>query len=143
MKLNFITQPIYLAGICMVKISVGFFLLRIAVRPMFRRLIISIMGQLNMAPHTHTHMTTMADLGVTVFMGFYTFGCILTVLLQCTNIHMMWDPTAKGTCWTVTQIKILGYLNAALNMVTDLAFSIGIPVRLNLKRALESMAICR
>ena len=45
MKLNFISQPIYLAGICMVKISVGFFLLRIAVRPMFRRLIIGIMGQ--------------------------------------------------------------------------------------------------
>ena len=86
---------------------------------------------------------TMANSDVTVFMGVYTFGCILTVLLQCTNIAMIWDPTAKGTCWTVTQIKILGYLNTALNMVTDLAFSIGIPVRLNPKPALESMAICR
>lgn len=45
MKLNFISQPIYLLAICFVKISVGFFLLRIAVRPFFRRLIIGIMGQ--------------------------------------------------------------------------------------------------
>lgn len=85
----------------------------------------------------------MANSGMTVFMGFYTFGCILTVLLQCTDIRMMWDPTVKGTCWTVTQIKILGYLNTVLNMTTDLAFSIGIPVRLILKPTLESMAICR
>jgi hypothetical protein len=44
-KLNFITQPLYLLAICLTKISVGFFLLRIAVRPFYRRLIISIMGE--------------------------------------------------------------------------------------------------
>lgn len=61
-------------------------------------------------------------------MGVYTFGCVLTVFLQCSDVRMMWDLTVKGTCWTVTQIKILGYLNTVLNMITDLAFSIGIPV---------------
>ena len=61
-------------------------------------------------------------------MGIYTFGCFLTILLQCTDIRMMWDTTVKGTCWTVKQIKILGYTNTVLNMSTDLAFSIGIPV---------------
>ncbi|EUC34235.1 hypothetical protein COCCADRAFT_4378 [Bipolaris zeicola 26-R-13] len=106
MKLNFISQPIYLFAICFVKISVGFFLLRIAVRPFFRRLITGIM----------------------IFMGVYTFGCVLTVFLQCSDVRMMWDLTVKGTCWTVTQIKILGYLNTVLNMITDLAFSIGIPI---------------
>jgi len=64
-----------------------------------------------------------------VFMAIYTCGCVLTVLLQCTDPRMMWDQTVKGTCWTVTQIKILGYLNTALNIMTDLAFSLGIPVR--------------
>jgi hypothetical protein len=44
-KLNFITQPMYLWAICLTKISVGFFLLRIAVQPFYRRLIISIMGK--------------------------------------------------------------------------------------------------
>lgn len=61
-------------------------------------------------------------------MGVYTFGCVLTVFLQCSDVRMMWDLTVKGTCWTVTQIKILGYLNTVLNMITDLAFSVGIPV---------------
>ena len=46
-KLNFITQPLYLFAICFVKISVGFFLLRIAVRPFYRRLVIGIMCELS------------------------------------------------------------------------------------------------
>lgn len=43
-KLNFISQPIYLFAICLVKLSIGFFLLRIAVKPFYRRLIIGIMS---------------------------------------------------------------------------------------------------
>lgn len=52
-KLNFITQPIYLIEICVVKLSVGFFLLRIATTSFYRRTIQAIM----------------------YFMGFYTLGC--------------------------------------------------------------------
>jgi hypothetical protein len=44
-KLNFISQPFYLFAICLVKISVGFFLLRVAVRKLYRQIIIGIMGQ--------------------------------------------------------------------------------------------------
>lgn len=44
LKLNFITQPLYLFAIALVKISVGFFLLRIAVLPVYKHLIIYIMG---------------------------------------------------------------------------------------------------
>jgi hypothetical protein len=42
-KLNFVTQPLYLFAICLTKISVGFFLLRIAVQSFYRRMIIGIM----------------------------------------------------------------------------------------------------
>jgi len=45
-KLNFITQPLYLFAICFVKLSVGFFLLRIAVEKFYRNIIISIMSKL-------------------------------------------------------------------------------------------------
>jgi hypothetical protein len=48
-KLNFITQPLYLFAICSVKISIGFFLLRVAVRKIYRQIIIGIMGQCNSA----------------------------------------------------------------------------------------------
>lgn len=44
MKLNFISQPLYLFAICFVKLSVGFSLLRIASTQVYRNLIIGIMG---------------------------------------------------------------------------------------------------
>jgi hypothetical protein len=43
---NFITQPIYVCAISIVKISIGFFLLRVAATPFFRRAILSVMGKL-------------------------------------------------------------------------------------------------
>ncbi len=43
LKLNFISQPIYLIAICVVKLAVGAMLLRIANTPFYKRLIISIM----------------------------------------------------------------------------------------------------
>lgn len=42
-RLNFVTQPLYLFAICLTKLSVGFFLLRIAVQPFYKKLIIGIM----------------------------------------------------------------------------------------------------
>ncbi|RKU47246.1 hypothetical protein DL546_008779 [Coniochaeta pulveracea] len=51
-KLNFITQPMYLIDICVVKLAVGTSLLRIASASFYKILIISVMG----------------------FMAFYTVG---------------------------------------------------------------------
>lgn len=53
MKLNFISQPIFLVAICIVKLSVGSSLLRIASTKFYRVLILSVM----------------------CFMAFYTVGC--------------------------------------------------------------------
>ncbi|OAL07692.1 hypothetical protein IQ06DRAFT_342404 [Phaeosphaeriaceae sp. SRC1lsM3a] len=105
-KLNFITQPLYLFAICLAKISVGFFLLRIAVQPFYRRLIIGIMA----------------------FMSFYTIGCFFTLVLQCTDLRVQWDQTVKGTCWTTRTLKALSYSNQALNILTDILFSVAIPI---------------
>jgi hypothetical protein len=44
LRLNLISQPVFLFAICFVKVSVGFFLLRIAVGKFYRLLIIGIMG---------------------------------------------------------------------------------------------------
>ncbi|KAF2124902.1 hypothetical protein P153DRAFT_425966 [Dothidotthia symphoricarpi CBS 119687] len=107
-RLNFVTQPIYLIAICLVKISVGFFLLRIAVATVYRRIIISTM----------------------VFMGVYTVGCFLTIMLQCTNLALLWDPYVKGTCWSDQTITTLSLLNVSLNIFTDVLFSAAIPIPL-------------
>ncbi|KAF2476493.1 uncharacterized protein BDR25DRAFT_375408 [Lindgomyces ingoldianus] len=105
-KLNFVTQPIYLVALCLVKLSIGYFLLRLAVTTFYRRAIIFIM----------------------TFMGLYTTACFLTIILQCTNLAVLWDPTVKGTCWGVTTLKALSYTNVALNITTDLLFAVIIPI---------------
>lgn len=61
-KLNFATQPIYLIAICVVKESIGFFLLRIAVQKMYKRIIIGIMGQLEPG-----HQVSLADVSLRLY----------------------------------------------------------------------------
>ena len=63
--MNFISQPIYMWAIPAVKMSVGFFLLRIAPNKFFRRLLQATM----------------------TFLMAYTFVCFLTLLLQCDNLE--------------------------------------------------------
>ncbi|KAG9202472.1 hypothetical protein G6514_004208 [Epicoccum nigrum] len=123
-KLNFITQPLYLYAICLVKISVGFFLLRIATQPLYRHIIIGIM----------------------VFMGVYTTGCFFTIVLQCTNLAVQWDPTVKATCWSAYTIKTLSYVNVCFNIATDVLFSTVIPIpllwNLHMNKRQKSSLMC-
>ncbi|KAJ4352927.1 hypothetical protein N0V95_003837 [Ascochyta clinopodiicola] len=107
-KLNFVTQFIHLFAISLVKVSVGFFLLRIAVSCIYRRIIISVMG----------------------FLLVYTIGSFFTIVLQCTNVAVLWDPTVTATCWSPHTIRALSYVNVSLNIVTDLLFSFAIPIPL-------------
>ncbi|PSN70207.1 hypothetical protein BS50DRAFT_308404 [Corynespora cassiicola Philippines] len=111
LKLNFITQPIYLFAICIIKLSIGLFLLRIATETTYRRMIIGIM----------------------IFMGVYTVGCFFTIMFQCTNIAILWDPSNKGTCWGPQTLRALSYTNVCLNIVTDILFAIVIPIPMILK----------
>ncbi|OCK79704.1 hypothetical protein K432DRAFT_59635 [Lepidopterella palustris CBS 459.81] len=106
LKYNFITQPIYLWAICMVKVSIGFFLLRVAATAFFRRVIISIM----------------------VFMTIYTLVCFFTIMFECTNLAVLWDSTVKATCFTPQTLRALSYTNVALNITTDILFSLIIPI---------------
>ncbi|KAF5011997.1 hypothetical protein FDECE_1937 [Fusarium decemcellulare] len=105
MKLNFISQPIFLIAICVVKLSVGCALMRIASTKFYRVLILSIMG----------------------FMAFYTIGCFFTIMFQCTDIRILWDPSVKATCWSKSTLQGLSFTNSALNILTDILFAIVIP----------------
>ncbi|KAK4125698.1 hypothetical protein N657DRAFT_678768 [Parathielavia appendiculata] len=105
LKLNFVSQPIYLIAICVVKLAVGSMLLRIANTPFYKRLIISIMA----------------------FMAFYTTGCFFTVMFQCTDIRVLWDNTITPNCWPESTLKGLSYTNVSLNILTDLCFAVFIP----------------
>jgi hypothetical protein len=105
MKLNFIGQPTYLYAICFVKLAVGSSLLRIASTKAYRWTIMGIMG----------------------FMLFYTVGCFFTIIFQCTDIRVIWDPTISSVCWGQKTLQGLSYTNVALNIITDLLFAIVIP----------------
>ncbi|KAI1342837.1 hypothetical protein F5Y15DRAFT_270203 [Xylariaceae sp. FL0016] len=116
MKLNFVSQPIFLIVICVVKLAVGASLLRITSTRFWRYLILSIM----------------------YFMAFYTTGCFFTIMFQCTDIRVLWNTAIKSTCWDQRTLQSLSYTNVALNILTDLLFAIVIPTpmlwKLNVNR---------
>ncbi|KAL7619805.1 hypothetical protein AAE478_010350 [Parahypoxylon ruwenzoriense] len=112
LKLNFVTQPIYLWAIPMVKVSVGFFLMRISPIVYYRRIL----------------------QGVMTFLMAYTFACFMTLMLQCKDLAVLWDPMVKTTCWTPRTLLGLSYANSTINIVTDVFFALlPIPMLWNVK----------
>ncbi|OMP87838.1 hypothetical protein BK809_0007928 [Diplodia seriata] len=108
MYLNFLSQPFYLFTALFVKESVGFFLLRITGRAKYRGLIAWIMAVL----------------------AVYTVACFVTLVLQCKDLRVIWDPTVKTTCWRVEVLHGLTYTNSIINIITDFAFAVLIPIPL-------------
>ncbi|EQB47027.1 hypothetical protein CGLO_13878 [Colletotrichum gloeosporioides Cg-14] len=100
-KLNFVSQLLYLTGICIVKLAVGCSLLRIAAKKIYKHTIASIM----------------------TFMTLYTAVCFITLLAQCTDIRFMWDKSVDSTCWSIEVLQGLSYANVTLNILTDLLFA--------------------
>ncbi|XXH01288.1 hypothetical protein Hte_007644 [Hypoxylon texense] len=102
LKLNFVTQPIYLWAIPMVKVSVGFFLMRISPTIYYRRIL----------------------QGVMIFLMAYTFVCQMTLVLQCRNLAILWDNRVQTTCWTQATLQGLSYANSTINIITDIFFAL-------------------
>ncbi|KAI1846173.1 hypothetical protein JX265_010551 [Neoarthrinium moseri] len=105
LMLNFVSQPIYLWAIPLVKLSVGFFLLRIAPNKLYRRIL----------------------QGTMIFLMAYTFMCFMTLMLQCQNIAVLWDSSVKTTCWATKTTLGLSYANSIVNILTDMFFAV-IPI---------------
>ncbi|KAI1385399.1 uncharacterized protein F4822DRAFT_432250 [Hypoxylon trugodes] len=112
LKLNFISQPIYLWAIPMVKVSVGFFLIRISPSVYYKRIL----------------------QGVMTFLIAYTFVCFMTLMLQCKNLAILWDSRVETTCWSQSTLQGLSYANSTVNIVTDIFFALlPIPMLWNVK----------
>lgn len=81
-----------MTGICLVKISVGFFLRRFLV---------------------HTRRLRRLVDGFIACMVVYAVYSILTFALICTPLATYWDASiTTGTCWDARTMKIIGNLNA-------------------------------
>lgn len=53
-----------------------------------------------------------------------------TIAFACTNLALRWDTSVAGTCWPQHTAQLLGYVDAALNIATDIFFALVIPVPL-------------
>ncbi|KAI9675737.1 MAG: hypothetical protein M1817_001104 [Caeruleum heppii] len=116
-KLNFITQPIYLWGIALAKISISLFLLRLTPVTGYQRFL----------------------WGLITFMLVYTSICFLTINLQCRPISFLWKPTIKAKCFSGPQLRALSYLNVVINILTDLILAfIPIPMLWNVQMSRQT-----
>lgn len=90
LKLNYIGQVIFLWAPCMVKVSIGLFLLRVTPDFVHRKIIYGAMS----------------------FILAWTLACFITLLLQCDNIRAIWDDSVQTVCWSVEVIHALGWASA-------------------------------
>jgi hypothetical protein len=88
-KYQFISQPMFLWTICIIKLSIATFLLRISPPEGYRR----------------------AVLGVAIVLGVYTFACFITIMFQCQPISMSWGATMDGKCYNGDTMQGLSVAN--------------------------------
>lgn len=77
-------------GICLVKISVGFFLRRFLKTPLLRNVVYGFIG----------------------FIFVFMIYSIMTFVLICKPLASYWDVDIAGTCWSAKTMSIVGNLNA-------------------------------
>ncbi|KAF3044530.1 hypothetical protein E8E11_008868 [Didymella keratinophila] len=93
-----------------IKLSIGFFLLRLADRTKWRPFLI----------------------GMLIFIGCFTIGSTLAIIFQCTPVAAGWDytlrpPSGTGKCYDAIIFKNVGVFNSSVNIFTDLLFAL-IPI---------------
>lgn len=92
LKLNFVTQCLLLVGVTFVKVSIGFFLLRIAPDNLYRRSII----------------------GANSFLLIITTFFLITLFIQCRPLAAVWDLNLRPTasCWDPSVLLKMSYVNS-------------------------------
>ncbi|KAI5779910.1 hypothetical protein DFH27DRAFT_520180 [Peziza echinospora] len=106
LKLNLITQLLNLAAILFVKISICFFIARLAPKPIYRKICY----------------------GTAIFMTFYTIFCEFTIALQCIPMEKIWNRVSvQGTCMKIPMLLGFSYTYSAVNILTDF-FLVFLPV---------------
>jgi hypothetical protein len=102
LRLNFITQPLCLIGICLTKVSVGLFLLRLTTYRNFRWFIT----------------------GMVVFTVLSAIGNVLTVFFQCQPLAFTWGGVPEGKCLPPANLKFAAFFNSSLAVLTDVIFAL-------------------
>ncbi|KAL4808035.1 hypothetical protein BDV18DRAFT_158154 [Aspergillus unguis] len=97
---------IIVLGISLVKISIGFFLLRFA---------------------TQGKILKRFLLGSIVFLVLFTIACMLTLILQCIPIQAGWDMELRQKestkCYSAATYLKIGRFNSSINIITDFLYA--------------------
>lgn len=135
---QYIHGPIVVTGISLVKLSVGFHLLRFVQEKMFKLSLYIMLGPLPLVMyHLYDPYQSLTDscyaLGLLVV---FTLVSDLTLILQCIPVSSSWmDKTAPGVkCFSNATFARIGMFNGIINVVTDVIFvALPIPVILALR----------
>ncbi|KAL2219938.1 hypothetical protein M432DRAFT_543888 [Thermoascus aurantiacus ATCC 26904] len=113
-KYTFYHSLVVMIGISAVKISVGFFLLRVAGQTRFRKFII----------------------GMLIFLILFTSACAGTLIFQCIPVSAAWDLAERlsAKCFSMHMFMSIGLFNSSVNVATDVIFAtLPIPMFYNVK----------
>ncbi|KAL3422024.1 integral membrane protein [Phlyctema vagabunda] len=116
---------VIVVGISSVKISVGFFLLRLVQTPNYKRFILAWIG----------------------FLVIFTLACAGTLIFQCVPVYAAWEFMARTTakCYSVPTYKSIALFNGITNIVTDFVFAtlpIPLIIGLQMNRKVKISLIC-
>jgi len=115
-------------GISSVKLSVGFFLLRLGQGKWYKRIIIAWI----------------------IFLFIFTLACLGTLVFQCFPVNAAWDPVArmdpKSKCYSIPIFRAIGLFNGAINIFTDFAFAtlpipVILPLQINIRTKISLICI--
>lgn len=102
LHLNFVTQPLCLIALCLTKVSVGFFLLRLTPSKRFRRFVI----------------------GMIIFTVLSATGNFLTVFFQCQPLAFTWGGVSEGKCMPPDNLKFAAFFNSSVAVLSDIIFAL-------------------
>ncbi|KAK7946262.1 uncharacterized protein PG986_010583 [Apiospora aurea] len=112
LRWQYVHGILLVVGISLVKISIGFFLLRLIQNKWYRRAVIF----------------------TQVFIALFTISCVCTLILQCVppdaTFALVRPPTAK--CFDQATFTNIGIFNGAVNIMTDAVFVL-LPIPMILK----------
>ncbi|EDU41946.1 conserved hypothetical protein [Pyrenophora tritici-repentis Pt-1C-BFP] len=106
-KIMYFYSIMIIAAYSFIKLSIGFFLLRLADRTKWRPFMI----------------------GMLIFIGIFTIGSTFPIIFQCTPVRAGWDyklrpPTGNAKCYSSQIFKSIGVFNSSINIATDLIFAL-------------------
>ncbi|KAI4623820.1 hypothetical protein J4E80_003632 [Alternaria sp. BMP 0032] len=109
-KVMYFYSIFIIAAYSFIKLSIGFFLLRLADRTKWRPFLIAML----------------------IFIGVFTIGSTFAIIFQCIPVQAGWDfnmrpPTGTAKCYDSGIFKNVGVFNSSVNIATDLLFAL-IPI---------------